>query len=102
MATCGGPRWTRRQGRRPVVLVSRDDAYQRRQLVLVSPVTTRVRGIPSEVRLGPPDGLPRECAANADTIVTIDKGRVVEFVARLSPTKLRKLNDALRYALGLR
>ncbi|RPJ34838.1 MAG: type II toxin-antitoxin system PemK/MazF family toxin [Planctomycetaceae bacterium] len=39
-------------GRRPVVLLSRDDAYAVRALVTVAPVTTRIRSIPAEVPLG--------------------------------------------------
>lgn len=45
-------------GRRPVVLLSRDEAYAIRALVTVAPVTTRIRQIPAEVPLGPEDGLP--------------------------------------------
>ena len=57
-------------GRRSVVLLSRDEAYQVRNLFTIAPVTTRIRDIPVEVRLGPSDGLPRGCAINLDTIVS--------------------------------
>jgi mRNA interferase MazF len=60
-------------GRRPVVLLSRNEAYAVRALVTVAPVTTRIRSIPAEVSLGPEDGLPRDCVANLDTIITIAK-----------------------------
>jgi hypothetical protein len=53
-------------GRRPVVLLSRDEAYAVRALVTVASVTTRIRSIPAEVPLGPEDGLPRDCVANLD------------------------------------
>jgi mRNA interferase MazF len=89
-------------GRRPVALISRDDAYLRRQLVIVAPVTTRIRGIASEVVLGPADGLPRQCVANLDTLTTISKGRLEELIAPLSGEKLTALDHALRYAVGLR
>jgi mRNA interferase MazF len=84
------------------VLVSRNDAYIRRQLIIVAPVTTRVRGIPGELPLGTADGLIRTCAANLDTLTTINKARLEEFIAPLSPTKVIALNHALRYAVGLR
>ena len=48
-------------------------AYEVRRLVTVAPVTTRVRGIPVEVALGPKDGMPRECVVNLDTVTTIPK-----------------------------
>jgi mRNA interferase MazF len=89
-------------GRRPVVLISRDDAYLRRELIIVAPVTTRIRGIPPEVPLGPADGLPRACVANLDTLTTINKASLLEMVAALSPEKIRALDSALAYAVGLR
>ena len=88
-------------GRRPVVLLSRDEAYAVRQLVTVAPVTTRVRGIPTEVPLGRGDGLPRSCVANLDTITTIPKRALTERLAPLSPAKLSAVEDSLRFALGL-
>ena len=60
-------------GRRPVLLLSRNEAYTVRSLVIVAPVTTRIRDIPSEVPLGTDDGLPQDCVANLDTITTIPK-----------------------------
>ena len=60
-------------GRRPVVLLSRNEAYAVRELVTVAPVTTRARNIPTEVRLGPAQGLPKACVANLDTITTIPR-----------------------------
>ena len=65
-------------GRRPVVLLSRDEAYAARALVTVAPVTTRIRNIPVEVILGPQDGLPRRCVVNLDTITTISKANLLE------------------------
>lgn len=88
-------------GRRPVVLASRDEAYAVRALVTVVPVTTRARGIPVEVRLGREEGLPRTCVANADTITTIPKSTLGSFAGVLGPDKLRALDEAIRFALGL-
>src|SRR6185503_2928039 len=58
-------------GRRPVVLVSREAAYVVRASVTVVEVSTRSRGIASEVPLGRRDGLPKSCVINADNVVTI-------------------------------
>jgi len=88
-------------GRRPVVLVSRDEAYGVRALVSVVPVTTRARGIPVEVPLGRDEGLPKRCVANADTITTIPKAALVDYVGVLTPDKLEALDLALRFAIGL-
>src|SRR4030065_255030 len=67
-------RWASRDppvGRRPVLLLSRNEAYEVRSRVIIAPVTTQLRGIRSEVPLGPEDGLPRRSVANLDTILTI-------------------------------
>lgn len=88
-------------GRRPVVLLSRDEAYAVRALVTVVPVTTRKRDIPVEVPLGREEGLPRSCVANADTIATIPKAALVGYAGVLAPDKLAALEAAVRFALGL-
>lgn len=88
-------------GRRPVLLLSRNEAYAVRELVLVAPLTTRVRGIPSEVPLGPEDGLPRACVINLDTITTIAKASLGERLAVLSAEKLKAVERALHFSLGL-
>jgi mRNA interferase MazF len=88
-------------GRRPVVLLSRDEAYSIRNLVTIAPVTTRVRNIPVEVILDHSDGLPRRCVVNLDTITTIPKSVLVERVALLKAEKIQALNEAIRFALGL-
>ena len=89
-------------GRRPVILLSRDEAYEIRRLVTVAPVTTRVRGIPVEVALGPKDGMPRECVINFDTVTTIPKDALRERLTVLSRAKVTAVEGALKFALGLR
>jgi mRNA interferase MazF len=88
-------------GRRPVILLSRDEAYAVRSLVIVAPVTTRIRGIASEVPLGTADGLPRECVTNLDTITTIPKRCLESRLAALSAPKLKELDAAIHFALGM-
>lgn len=88
-------------GRRPVLLLSRDEAYPVRGLVTIAPVTTRIRSIPVEVPLGPRDGMPRECVVNLDTITTIAKDSLRERLTELSRPKMASVNRAIRFALGL-
>ena len=88
-------------GIRPVVLVSREGAYLTRQQIIVAPVSTRVRGITAEVRLGPEGGLPRSPAVNLDTLYTINKSRLRTQISSLSREKTEAIDDALRFALGL-
>jgi len=88
-------------GRRPVVLLSRDEAYTVRELVTVAPITTRSRRIPTEVALGRGDGLPRRCVANLDMITTIPKRMLTHQLCTLGPGKRAAVDHALRFALGL-
>jgi mRNA interferase MazF len=60
-------------GRRPVVLLSRDEAYPVRTAVTVAPVTTTIRGIAVEVSVGQEEGLTRPCVVNCDSMLTIPK-----------------------------
>jgi mRNA interferase MazF len=93
--------WARVDKKRPVVLVSRDEAYAIRGLVIVAPTTTTVRGYAVEVRLGRREGLPRDCVVNCDWLVTLPKEDLLQRAGALAGPKLRQLDEALRFALGL-
>ncbi len=88
-------------GRRPVVLLSRDEAYPVRNAVTVAEVTTTIRSIPVEVALGPEDGLPEKCVVNLDTIVTIRKELLTERITILRSEKIAQINSAIEFALSL-
>ena len=88
-------------GRRPVVLLSRDAAYDSRTSVTVAPVTRTIRNIPAEVLLGPEDGLPTKCVVNLDDIVTTRKSRLTERITALSQVKLTAVAKAVIFALDL-
>ena len=88
-------------GRRPVVLLSRNDAYAVRELVTVAPVTTRIRRIPVEIPLGIEEGLPKPCVANLDIVTTIPMRVLASRIGALSAVKLDALDDALCFALGV-
>jgi mRNA interferase MazF len=88
-------------GRRPVVLLSRDEAYAVRELVTAAPLTTWIRGIPTEVALERDDGLPRRCAVNLDSATTIPKRLLTERLTVLGPARVAAVDRALRFGLGL-
>ena len=88
-------------GRRPVMLLSRDEAYAVRSLIIVAPITTRIRHIASEVHLGIDDGMTQDCVANLDTITTIPKDCLRDRLTSLSPQKLKEVEAAIYFALGL-
>jgi mRNA interferase MazF len=88
-------------GRRPVLLLSRDEAYSVRELIIVAPVTTRIRHIASEVPLGLEDGLPKPCVINLDTITTIAKASVNDRLTILRTEKLKAVEIAIHFTLGM-
>ena len=88
-------------GHRPVVLISRDEAYSIRQLVTIAPISRRIRGIRSEVPLGLEDGLPTSCAANLDSMATVPKDALQRYIASLRVEKLEAVDSAIHFALGL-
>ncbi len=86
---------------RPVVLVSRNSHLQSRSLVLIAPVSTRIRGTLGEVPLGPAEGLPRVCVADTSSLDLIETSTLVHKLGRLTSAKRDALDTALRFALGL-
>lgn len=88
-------------GRRPVVLLSRDEAYAVRNAVTVAEVITKIRGIPVEVVLTPEDGLPKNCVVNLDTIATIRKDLLAERISLLRSEKLRQIDEAIKFSLAI-
>jgi mRNA interferase MazF len=88
-------------GRRPVVLLSRDEAYGVRNAVTVAQVTTTIRDIPVEVLLDEKDGLAEKCVVNLDTLATIRKAILSKKICSLSPEKMEKIDQAVKFALSL-
>ena len=82
-------------------MLSRDEAYTVRDFVITSPLTTRGRGLRTEIELGPQDGLSRASVANLDVIITESKRRLRERITGLGPDKLRAVDAAVIFALGL-
>ena len=88
-------------GTRPVLLLSRDEAYVRRRSVTIAPVTTRIRGLPVEVELGPEDGLPHLSVVNLDDITTVRKSQLGSPITTLSDDKMVAVAQAIKFALDL-
>jgi mRNA interferase MazF len=88
------------EGRRPVCVLTRDAAIPRLRNVVVAPVTARIRGLVSEVRLGSEDGMLRECAISLDNIRTVPKAQLTEEITRLGAGRIDELCRALAAANG--
>lgn len=70
---------------RPFLVVSRDVANEVMQRVLVAPVSTRIRGLPSELTLGSDEGLPAGCVASFDNLRSFPKAMLVRRLGSLGP-----------------
>jgi len=86
-------------GRRPFLILTRDEAIPVLHKVLAVPATRNVRGIPTEVELDPRrDGVPQPCALALDNVTTIRRARCTERIAALDAVRLQEVCEALRIA----
>jgi len=88
-------------GDRPVVILTRDTVVQTIGAVVVVLVTRTIRGIPTEVVLGRPQGLPARCVANLDNILTVPRHRLVRLMGACDAAKVEELNQAIKTALDV-
>jgi mRNA interferase MazF len=87
-------------GKRPVLLLSRDDAYEYLSKFVVAEITTTVRQIPVEVPLGVPEGLPKRCVANCDNLRMVARSWLTKKLGVLAPARHAEVKRAVGYALG--
>jgi mRNA interferase MazF len=81
--------------RRPVLIVTRNEAVPVLTWLVVAPVTRTVRDIPTEVVLGPQEGLPEPCAAAFDNLQPIRRPFLPQRVGRRDPSRRGDLWRAL-------
>lgn len=85
---------------RPVLVLTRDSAVSYLASVTVAPITTAIRGVPSEVLLTQEDGMKTHCAVNLHNIVTVSQDRLGRRVAQLGTEKMAQVCAAVRFSLG--
>jgi mRNA interferase MazF len=86
--------------KRPVVVLTRQEVIGLLHTVMVAPVTSAIRGAPSEVRVGIEEGLQKESAVNLDHVQTVDQKSLKRRLGRLSAQKMRQVCEALNIAAG--
>ena len=86
--------------KRPVVVLTRNSAVPYLSTVTVAPVTTTIRGVPSEVLLTENDGMKTHCAVNLHNVVTVAQNRLGKRVTQLSSLRMTEICAALRFSLG--
>ena len=87
-------------GDRPVLVLTRDPVADRIGAVVVAACTRTIRGLTSELPLGPEDGMPDACVASFDNLHTLRRGRFRRPITRLSAAKMGEACRVLSRALG--
>jgi mRNA interferase MazF len=86
-------------GRRPVLLLSRNPAYEYLSHVTVVEITTTIRRIAVEVALGAAEGLRHRSVANFDNVHAVARDRLRSRIGTLHARRVAEVNRALGYAL---
>ncbi len=86
--------------KRPVVVLTRDSALAYLATVTVAPISSTIRGVPSEVILDERDGMKAPCAVNLHNSITVSQERLGRRVAQLTASRMSEICDALRFSLS--
>lgn len=85
---------------RPVLILTRDSAIGHLATVTVAPITSTIRGVPSEVVLDIEDGMKNPCAVNLHNAITVSQERLGRRIASLSIARMHEVCAALHFSLG--
>jgi mRNA interferase MazF len=85
---------------RPVLVLTRDSIIDRLSRVTIAPVTSTIRGVASEVVLGPEDGMKDACAINLHNVMTLPKAGLGRLLVSLDARRLEQVCAAIGFALG--
>lgn len=85
-------------GRRPVLVLSREAVLPHLARPLVAPLTTRIRGLPTEVGLDVDDGVPQECVVSLDNVQPLAAALLAERITTLGTDRMQAVCAALAVA----
>jgi mRNA interferase MazF len=87
---------------RAYVIVSRqvrvDEGFP---MVICAPIYTNGTGLPTQVSVGPDEGLKHPSWVLCDNLTSIPKADLTRYVGSFSPSRIRELDQALGTALEL-
>jgi len=86
--------------KRPAVVLTRTSAIDYLSTVTVAPITSSIRGVPSEVVLSEDDGMKAPCAVNLHNVITVSRDRLGRRVAHLNSHRMHEICAAVRFSLG--
>ncbi len=74
---------------RPVLVLTRQEVIELLHTVMVAPITSTIRGAPSEIVVGIEEGLKHDSAVNLDHVQTVEKSRLRRRIAEVHPEKMK-------------
>ena len=83
-----------------MLVLTRHGTIRHLSKVTIAPITSSVRGVPSEIVLDAEDGMKKRCAVNFYNLVTVGQRNLGRRVGKLGPEKMTEACQALLYALG--
>jgi mRNA interferase MazF len=86
---------------RPVLVLTREVAWGHLSGITVAPITSRIRGLVTDVRVGRANGLDHDCVVHLDTIATIAPDTLGRLVGYLLPDQEAELARAIALAFDL-
>jgi mRNA interferase MazF len=86
---------------RPVLVLTRELVRPHLSRVTVAPITSTIRGLSTEIRLGTANGLAHKCVVSCDNIVTVPKSALGRQVGQLLPGQEAALTAAIQAAFDL-
>lgn len=86
---------------RPVLVLTREVVRPYLVRVTVAPITTTIRGLSSEVSVGPANGLDHGCVVSCDSIITVAASALGRQIGVLLAAQEPALADAIRLAFDL-
>ena len=86
---------------RPALVLTRTPAISFLNTLTVAPITQTIRDVPTELKLGEPEGLKAPSVAKLDALQTISKGRVGRYLGSVDPSQKSAIRRALLFALEL-
>ena len=88
--------------RRPILVMTRDPMGRLLNSVICAPITSRIRGIGTEVAVGEEAGLAQPSVANFDNTLLLPRRLLVRRLGRARAETMRAACDALALATGCR
>ena len=86
---------------RPALVLTREAARAAMTKVTVAPITSTIKGLSSEVRLGPDNGLDHDCVVALDNVLTVPRDSLGRIVGYLSDGQEAQLARAVVMAYDL-